>query len=273
MQNTSALYKQILASPNHWFESSLVLGDSGLLLDSTGDYIVFGTGSESTRILIDTGNAESGFNDSMIVSLKTSGKVFSSDVPECGCAISSEIDVEMIAPLTDIPRKARVVPFIRATDGTNYSEWLQKGVFFIDTRETSVGVGGQKILKFHGYDVMVETDVDFPSTSAEVYTDIQVLQVISNYLKSIDKYFNINQHTLDIMTQGYVVGLPLGYSMREILQQLSAAYCGNFIINDYGELRLVQINELPRETNLLIDNEGYQIVFGVSPNEEVKLLV
>ena len=270
MQQTSELYKQILQNPNHWFEASLVIGESGLLLDNKGDYIVFGAGANSVRILVDTGGAESGFNDSQLISMTTSSKVFADDIPQCGCAIASEIDVEMLAPLTEVPRKARIVPYVRITDGTNFSEWIQKGVYYVDTRETSVGVGGQNILKFHGYDSMVETDVDFPSISTHNFpcSDVQLIQDISGFLK-----INVDERTLDIMTDNYQIGLPLGYSIREVLQQIAGAYCGNFIINDVGELRLIQINEMPQETNLLIDNEGYQIVFGVSPEEEVHIIV
>lgn len=259
MQQTSALYKQILANPNHWFECSLVIGESGLLLDHTGDYILFGTGSNSVRLLIDTGDAESGFNDSQLISLKTSNKLFADGIPQCGCAIASEIDVEMLAPLSEVPRKARIVPFVRVTDGTNYSEWIQRGVYFVDTRETSVGIGGQNILKFHGYDSMVETDVDFPSVSSHDFpsTDVQIIQDIADYLK-----IDVDDRTWDIMTEGYMIGLPVGYSIREVLQQIAGAYCGNFIMNDVGQLRLVQLNEMPSETNLLIDTEGYRLVFG-----------
>ena len=270
MQETSELYKQILSNPSHWFECALVVGDSGLLIDHQGDYITFGTGANSVRILIDDGGAEGGFNESVLISILTTSKLFAKDIPQVGCAISSEIDVEMLAPLTEISKRARVVPYVRVTDGAETSEWIQHGVYYIDTRETSVDASGEKVLKFHGYDAMVETDVDFPSVSSHDFpcSDVQIIQDISDYLN-----INVDERTWEIMTENYQIGMPLGYSIREVLQQVAGAYVGNFIISDVGELRLVQINEMPPETNLLIDEEGYQIVFGVSPNEEVRILV
>lgn len=282
MQQTSELYKQILQNPNHWFESSLSIGEKGHLLDHKGNSIVFGIDDDGTNLYIATsiGGAESGFNDSMLISINTSRKLFADDVPQCGCAIASEIDVEMLAPLTEVPRKAKLVPYVRATDGTNYSEWIQKGVYFVDTRETSVGLGGQNILTMHGYDRMVEMDIDFPSVDlseyinpdTDVVTDRVILNIISDKLE-----IDIEENTLNnIVVNGYEVGLPLGYSVREVLQQIAAAYVGNFIINDSGALKLVQINAMPRETNILIDEFGNQIVFGIDPEEEpqeVKILV
>lgn len=266
MQETSALYKQLIQSTTHWFEISLVIGDSGLLLDDKGNTLVFG----ADRILIDTGGADGGFDETYLISLQTTSKIFEDENPQVGCAIASEIDVEMLAPLAEIPKKARVVPYVRVTDGTQYSEWLQKGVYFIDTRETNIGVGGEEVLKFHGYDSMVETDVEFPGISSHDFpcSDVQLIRDIAAYLG-----VTVDERTWEIMTANYQIGLPLGYSIREVLQQLAGAYCGSFIFNDYGELRLVQINGMPPESNLLIDEAGYTIVFGLTPNEEVRILV
>lgn len=270
MQQTSELYKELIQNPNHRFEVSLVIGDSGLLLDNKGDYITFGLGANATRILVDSGTADGGFNETFLISLSTTSRIFDEDNLQVGCAIASEIDVEMIAPVAEIPKKARVVPYIRVTDGAQHSEWIQKGVYYIDTREISTGNGGEDVLKFHGYDLMVTTDVDFPSVSSHDFpcADTQIIQDIADYMG-----ITVDERTWEIMTDGYQIDLPLGYSVREVLRQIAGAYCGAFILNDFGELRLIQINGMPPESNLLIDHDGYTIVFGASPNEEVRLIV
>ena len=61
MQNTSALYDQIISNPNHWFEPSVVIGEPGILISDQGEDLVFGSGDGATRILVDTGGPESGF--------------------------------------------------------------------------------------------------------------------------------------------------------------------------------------------------------------------
>ena len=50
MQTTSQLYKEILQGP-HWFENSVVIGDTSRLVDNDGGLILFGGDS----ILTDTG--------------------------------------------------------------------------------------------------------------------------------------------------------------------------------------------------------------------------
>ena len=153
MQTTSETYQRLLSSTNYRYEVTLVIGESGSLIDQSGDYITFAdSGGGSFRLLVDTGEADSGFNESQLISLKITQSLFSEDVPMCGCAIASELDVEMIMPISSIPRKARVVPYVRLTDGTETSEWLQQGVFFIDTREVTHNPYGDEVLSFHAYD-------------------------------------------------------------------------------------------------------------------------
>lgn len=258
MQNVSDTYRSILQSLNHRYECTLAIGESGLLVDNAGDYIVFGSGANSVRLLVDSGGADSGFDETMLISIKMTQTLFAEDVPMVGCAVAAELDVEMIAPLTDVPRKARVVPYVRVTDGTRTSEWVQQGVFYVDTREKTHNSYGEATLKFHAYDAMVMTDVDFPSVSTHNFpcSDTQIVQDIADYLG-----FDVDQRTWNIMDAGYQYGIPVGFSCREVLQQIAASYCGNFIMSETGELRLVQINEMPRESSILCDNAGYGITW------------
>ena len=43
---------------------------------------------------------------------------------------------------------------------------------------------------------------------------------------------------------------------------IAAAYAGNFIITQTGELRLVTMFDLPPETRNLITEDGFKIVIG-----------
>ena len=64
------------------------------------------------------------------------------------------------------------------------------------------------------------------------------------------------------MNRWYKFSLPLGYSSREMLGIIAASYGGNFIISDEGQLLLIRLQDLPKETNYLVTESGDVIVFG-----------
>ena len=255
MQQTSALYDQIIAKDNHWFETTLVIGESGRLTDSVGDILLFG----GTAILVDTGGPSSGFDESVLMSLSTKHALFNQPYPVVGSAISGEIEVSMLNPAADIPKMARLAPYVRVTDGVNTSEWLPKGVYYIDTREVSHNSNGLDILTLHGYDSMLMFEQDYPSDSQHNYPllDTTMVEFIANSIN-----ISVDPRTLTRMNKGYKFPLPLGYSSREVLGLIAASYGGNFIISDENQLLLVKMGDLPRETNYLITEDGYEIMFG-----------
>lgn len=254
MQSTSQLYKDIISSPNFWYETSITIGESGRLITEKADLIRFG----GTAILISTSAAEAGYRETSLFSVETSRRVFG-DTPSIGNCIAGEINVKMLRPAGEIARRAMIKPYVRVTDGTRYSEWIQKGVYFIDTREYSASYDAVNIMTLHGYDSMLMTETDYPSDTQHDYPllDITMVEHIANAI-GVD----VDDRTRTIMTAGYTFPLPVGYSSREVLSMIATAYAGNFIMNDMGELRLVQLNELPAETGLLLDHAGYHIVFG-----------
>ena len=255
MQQTSALYKEILASDNHWFETTLVIGDSGRLIDNIGDVITFG----GTAILVDTGGPDSGFDETTLMSLQTSHAVFNQNVPVVGSAVSGEIDITMIEPAGNIPKMARLAPYVRATDGVRVSEWIPKGVYFVDTRYTSHNDNGLDVLTIHGYDSMLMFEEDYPSDDENDYPMLDT-DMVQHIAQSID--ISVDPRTFERMNRGYMFPLPVGYSSREMLGFIAGAYGGNFIISDENQLLLIKLGDLPAETNYLIDAAGDAITFG-----------
>ena len=255
MQNTSQLYKDIVSSENHWFETTLVIGESGRLVDNVGDVITFG----GTAILVDTGGPDSGFDETILMSVSTNHAVFSKNVPVVGSAISGEIDITMLAPVADLPKMARLAPYVRATDGERISEWIPKGVYFIDTRHTSHNDDGLDVMTIHGYDSMLMFEQDYPSDNQHSYPllDRTMVQHIADSIK-----ISVDPRTFQRMNRNYRFPLPVGYSSREVLGFIAGAYGGNFIISDENQLLLIKLGDLPRETNYLIDQVGDVIVFG-----------
>lgn len=255
MQNTSALYNEIVASDNHWFEVALAIGESGRLIDEYANVLYFG----NTAILVDSGGASTAFREDILMSLSTKHSVFNENYPVVGSAVSGEINIQMLKPTADIPRMARLVPFVRATDGERTSEWLQRGVYYVDTRETSHNSNGLDIVTIHGYDAMLKFEENYPSDSTHDYPllDTTMVQFLADSIQ-----IAVDPRTFERMDKGYTFPLPVGYSSREVLGIIAASYGGNFIISDEGMLLLIRLSDLPRETNYLVDQTGDVLLFG-----------
>ena len=229
MQETSSLYKRLLADPGHWKEYSLVIGESG---------------------------ADSVFRESSIISMSTQKSIFSDSNPSVGNCIAGQITAEIMKPKGDIPRRARLAPYVRLTNGKEYSEWLPKGVFFIDHREYS-GDENER-MTVYGYDHIILAEEEFPSsTHTWPRKDIDVVRDIASTIGTF-----VDSRTVQIMNKGYLINYPAGYSMRETLENIAAMYAGSFIMSDTGGLLLVTMFGIPKETSYLIDSVGFAVTFG-----------
>lgn len=227
MYTVSNNWQALIADENHYFESKVNI--SG----------------------VDYGQDE-------IFDLSVDMRMFGSEQPTVGGCTSSELTLHLLAPSASIQRMAQIRPYIRVTDGTNTSEWIPQGVFFIDTREVTANNDGLDILTLHCYDAMLKTEAGYPATTHDwPMRDIDVVSEISATIG-----VSVDQRTMRIMTEAYSIGLPVGLSMREVLSRIAAMYCGNFVMTYDGELRLVTLTELPEETNLLIDSAYNPITFG-----------
>ena len=253
MQSTSAVYRRILSNPNHWFETCVVIGESGTLITESNDRILFG----GDAIVVSRTGPDSGYREYQLFSVKTTTKLFENE-PTVGRAVASEIDLQMINPAGDMPRMSIVIPYVRAHSATEESEWLQQGTFYIDTREISHNSDGLDIITIHGYDAMLRAEqgyhttiMDWPATDTDIVSEIASLIGVA-----------VDPRTYDLMTEGYTLPLPTGYTMREYLGYIASMYVGCFLMNDVGQLRLVSLIDLPKETNYLTDGTGYSLLFG-----------
>lgn len=240
MLSTSALYNQIIASENHRFQARATINGVA-------------------------------YSESNIVSLSTAYRVFSEEQPSVGGCLAAELELVMLAPSASIPRMAQVRPYVRATNGTQTSEWLPQGVFYIDTRETTHNDDGLDVLTLHCFDAMLKSEADFPSTTISFPAkDYRVVQLIAYAMglqnsSAASNHNGIDARTKALMNNGsgvYNISLPVGYSMREVLSYIAAMYAGNWIMTYEGKLRLVTLTELPEETYYLIDDHYDAITFG-----------
>lgn len=221
MQTTSAPYKRLLADPNH-----------------------------KKEVKASIAGVEYGQDD--IRSCAVSHGLFSEiSVGQC---ISGELDL-IIQPKGEIPRMARIDLFIRLTLGDEVSEWIPKGIYFIDTRGTDEA-GGQ--MTIHGYDAMMKTEIVWTPAQALVFP-----MTMPDAVREITNLIGVAVDGRTILNAVYTIDYPANdYTLREVLGYIAAAHAGNWTMTDKGKLLLVPLLSTPPETSFLVDEAGDALLFG-----------
>lgn len=184
-------------------------------------------GKYTTEAKVRIGSHEYGTD--RLISLSTSSRVFANEHPAIGDCVSAEINLEMIKPEEVIPPMAKIQLFVRVKNDAQTSEWLPRGVYYIDTREEdATGVDYVK-LKIHGYDDMLKAEMGYPSTlHGWPAPDSTCLQDIAAAIG-----VTVDERTIAAMTGGYAVQLPVGYGFRHRLshhhhRRLRAEVCQGY---------------------------------------------
>ena len=229
---TSEAYKQIISRGNYQFEQSLVIGD---------------------------GTPDTGLRENRIRSIEIDAGCFDGDNPAVGCAPAATVAISIYGSISDVPRKAKLRPYVRVVDDLATSEWIPQGIYWADTREGNVTGTNLKIVDITGFDALIFADAPYPSDSSHAYPlrDIDMVQFIAGQLGC-----GVAADTIAKMIHGYKFPLPLGYTMREVLQMIAGCYGGNFVCDLEGNLLLLLLGELPPETRYLVDHSGNAITFG-----------
>ena len=275
MQNVSANYDRAAKAFDHYFLPRIIIDDGGTY---TENKIV----SVSTNIQMMSGSPEIGkaiAGEITVSILNPTGTIpkmarMRLYVRACGTAAKSSkvtmTDEDLASTYATYSSGkitfssssgATVVGenLIFAVDATEFvqSEWIQQGVYYIDTREITQNEDGLDVLTIHGFDAMLKAEQDYAGDAVGGdYDTAYVSEIAAQMGVSVDP------RTWDIMQGGHIITMPLGYSCREILGFIAGLYVGSFIISDEGKLRLVSLLTLPPETNLLIDEIGDVLVFG-----------
>ena len=236
MRETSELYKRLLDNDAHVKESRLTIG---------------GTVYEQLQI----------------VSLSTSEPLFAEDTMSIGGAVAREID--FAAFLDDsVPKRAQIIHEVRLVLGDKVSEWLQKGVYYIDTRSRDPLTG---VTTVHGFDAMLMAEQEWIPPAKDEFP-MPMKEAVE--LTAAALGLEIDSRTTFKMGDAYKVDYPVadadeseeqqakGLSIRQMWRWVAAAHGGNFIINDLGQLRLVPLNALPGNTGYLVTESGRPISFG-----------
>lgn len=194
------------------------------------------------------------YSEDEIITLTTTAALFAEGELSVGSAAAREIDAGVF-PKGSIPRMAEVRPWVRLVLEDDASEWIPKGIFWIDTRETDAATG---VMTIHGFDAMLkseqiwepEQDLTFPMTfraAAKLCAGLMGVEL---------------DNEGDIPTRWEVDYPANDYTLRDILRYIAAGSGGNWHMTDGGRLRLVRLNALPEETSLLVNEAGAAITFG-----------
>lgn len=201
---------------------------------------------------------------------------------EIGKCMSAGLSLTLVNP-GEIPRMAQIDlsvrlvhedPTMTASD-TRVSEWLPKGRFFVDTRETD----SDGMLHLTAYDAMLKTEQSFTRPGAQGNWPRADAAIVTEIAQRIG--VSVDARTSALLTENYQIGYPGivlengqpkydqdgALSMREVLGYIGVMYGGNWILNAAGELRLVPLagafgasaNFVPAEAFTLARNAVYSI--------------
>lgn len=209
--------------------------------------------------------ATKAFDEDALISIKAVKRLFAEDTPSVGNCCSSEITIDMLyTPY--IARRVKIIPEVRLTDGTRHSEWLEKGVFYIDTLRKKSEGSAVEILEISGYDALRFAERPYEDPYGMTHVDAVVGWCISLlHTDGILISLEANTKTIleDASRRGYrIPNAWNGYSCRELLGYAAAMLGGNFIMNDVGELQLVPLNSAPMITRYIADSAGSALSVG-----------
>lgn len=146
-----------------------------------------------------------------------------------GNACSAELKIRF-EPKGTIPRMASII--VRARDTDSGQTYEQIGVFYIDTRKMNGSV-----MEITAYDAMLKAE--------QVWVPSDLLTFPMSMLDAASEIARIMDVTIDsrtVLREDYTIDYPAdNYTMRDILRNIAAAHCGNWVITGSGELRLIPL--------------------------------
>ena len=192
-----------------------------------------------------------------------------------GNAVAGTLKVTL-KPKGTIPTMARLDVYFRVKNAVQTSQWYPKGKYYIDTRK----LDENGYLSLECYDAMLKAEYTFmESGSWTSTTALATLGMIAS-----DMGLSIETVTQNVMTDNPmdVDYVPVigenGTTGREMLKYIASMYAGNFIIDEAGKLKLVQLippnnvasmNVLASSLNIAPPYDAIDrvIVYGLSGDE------
>lgn len=173
------------------------------------------------------------YTRAQIVSLDVTRQIFKEEVPSVGNTPAGTITVSILTPPEEIPIQEKMLLSSRIVSGELKSEWVPKGTFYIDTRHPAQLSTGENVqIDIVGYDRMLMAEKDYSPTGQWPRTDADVLTELCQF---------IGVECDEVLDKGYLISKPYEYTCRELLGYIGAMYGGNWVIDDFGKLRLLRL--------------------------------
>ena len=178
----------------------------------------------------------------------------------CASKLEVTLDPNSLSPVGVIPNMATLTVYAQISYGASVSEWLKKGVFYVDTRETMLN----GMVQLTCYDVMLKTEqfwYNGPSWSWPTNMRAALTDLTTRIGTPLD-----SRNPLTTFTS-YSVSKDYDLTLRDVLSYIAIAHGGNWFVSidpdtDEPALRFVTLSDIPPETNLLATEAGAPIVFG-----------
>lgn len=217
MHQTSELYKEILKN-KHRIETAVQIGsDDAVTVCQSIPGTVYG--------------------EDMIVSLTEKADLLNREAPGIGYFIGRRIELKLLNPPQRIEMMGRIVPFSRLVENETgrTSEWIPKGVFYVDTRKKSMADMDAVTVTITAYDAVLKSQADYtgdnvawPANDAAVVADVAQVLGVSCDLSNI--------------TGAFAITKPEDKTCGEVLSGIAVLYGGNFTLDDCGILRLMPLD-------------------------------
>lgn len=206
-------------------------------------------------------------NESQIFSLERSMPGMASNRPCVGAALSSTLSLKIVNPSFTVGRMAQINVEIRAKNASSSSSWIPAGTYYTDTRSVTEADGGIKLLNITAFDIMAKAEADYPDTEHDwPYRDRLVVDEIVKTVFGVTSASSVEDSSIGTyITAGYMVDLPISYTMREVLANIAASYGGNFVITAENKLKFIPLfgfDESQFTGFYLADENGNALTFG-----------
>ena len=150
-----------------------------------------------------------------------------------GNAVSATCTLSL-RPAGNVPRSAEVDIQCRLTDGTQTSEWLDAGTYYVSRRSRDPVTG---VLSLTCYDALLKANAEYEPTG-------EWPRAMSDIVPEIATLLGVERDSRTEIETGsaYTVSLPeTGTTINAILCGIAAVHGGNWIITPEGKLRLVPV--------------------------------
>lgn len=237
MQNTNALYKQLLAAGAIKVIQATISKPNG-----------------SSPVL---------YEQNRIAAAKTSASMFGDKAATVGNCVAKKLNIVLLNP-GNIPRTARIKMEFKLVDQASGEEssWYPKGTFYVDTRSQDT----YNRLSIEAYDAMLKASQQYYTQDGDQgrWPRTDHMRIVEEIAARMG--VEIDTRTRDIVKKNFEIGYPGygedAYTCRDVLGFIGAMYGGNWVITDEDKLRLIVLGDIPADTNFLINEEGDRLTIG-----------